>query len=124
MFVNNTSIVHNTTIIPVLQSTSHHSIVQVATTYKAEPQSKYQPPPKASGFHALNFHSDKVEWDSLTEKLLSIDWTENFKDRTEDEKLSFIYNETCKMQLSLFQRRRRQKRSMQAEYSATERPLL
>ena len=97
VFVNNTSIVHNTTIIPVLQSTSHHSIVQIATTYKAEPQSKYQPPPKASGFHALNFHSDKVEWDSLTEKLLSIDWTDNFKDRTEDEKLSFIYNETCKI---------------------------
>ena len=59
VFVNNHSLVHNTSVLPVLQSTSHHSIVQIATTYKAEPAPHQTTRPKPSMFRALNyFHKD------------------------------------------------------------------
>ena len=63
---------------------------------KAEPSADYSPQPKPSSFHVLNFHHDEVQWDTLAEKLQNVEWSTNFKDRSPDEILSFIYNETYK----------------------------
>ena len=36
VFVNNSSLIHNYTNVPVLPSTTHHSIVEISTTYKVK----------------------------------------------------------------------------------------
>ena len=96
VFVNNPALVHSTASIPVLQSTSHHSIVQVSTTYKACPTNEYKPVSKKSGFHSLNFYHNDVQWDKLLEKLSGTDWIENFENKSPDDILSSIYDETYK----------------------------
>ena len=91
VFVNNCSLVHNTSVLPVLQSTSHHSIVQIATTYKAEPAPSGTTRPKPSMFRALNYFHKDTNWENLMGALGNIEWEAEFKDMTSDEKLDFIY---------------------------------
>ena len=100
VFVNNRSLVHSTNILPVLQSTSHHSIVQITTTYKAEPVPSGNPRPKPSMFQALNYFHKDVDWTNLEDLLDKIEWEANFKDKTPDEKLDFIYTKCHEASIS------------------------
>ena len=92
VFVNNRSLVHNTSVLPVLQSTSHHSIVQITTTYKAEPAPHQTTRPKPSMFRALNYFHKDTDWASLMDALGNIDWEANFKDMSSEKKLDFLYS--------------------------------
>ena len=94
VFVNNLALVHNTTAVPVLQSTSHHSIIQISTTYKAHAPFEQTALPKKSGLDALNFFHKDVQWDKLQEKLAAIDWVKNFENKSPDDILTSIYKET------------------------------
>jgi hypothetical protein len=78
VFVNNLALVHNTTAVPVLQSTSHHSIIQISTTYKAHTPFEQTALPKKSGLFASNFFHKDVQWDKLQEKLAAIDLFSKF----------------------------------------------
>ena len=95
VFVNNTSLVHDIAILPVLQSTSHHSIIQISTTYKADPIDDCSRP-KPSMFNALNFFHQDADWDKLEEALQCVDLNESMKDKTPDEMLDVLYSVTYK----------------------------
>ena len=77
VFTNNESLIHGCSAIPVLQSTSHHSIVMVSTNLKVSnlAYDDDQPEPR-SLFNALNFFSDDIEWNKLKSELQQIDWKE------------------------------------------------
>ena len=51
VIVNNRAMVHDTTVIPVLRSTSHHNIIQISTIYKAFPPPSHNSRPKPSMFN-------------------------------------------------------------------------
>jgi hypothetical protein len=92
VFVNNGGIVHDTNVIPVLPSTSHHSIVQISTTYKADPPAKTSSRPKPSMFNALNYFHKDVDWSNLEATLGNVEWEETFREKTPDEMLDSIYS--------------------------------
>lgn len=94
VFVNNRAMVHDTTVIPVLRSTSHHNIIQISTTYKASPPPSHSSRPKPSMFNSLNFFHADADWEKLEETLNNTDWTECFKEKTPDQMLDCIYS-TC-----------------------------
>ena len=93
VFVNNLALVHDSIVLPVLQSTSHHSIVQVSTTYKADPQNENESCPKPSYFNSLNFFHENVDWTNISCALKDIDWEAVFKDKSIDDNLNTIYSE-------------------------------
>ena len=78
VLTNNSSLIHDCVTIPVLQSTSHHSIVMVSTTYKVKFQleDEEQRPP-LTRFSALNFFNKEIDWNKLTAKIEEIDWDTN-----------------------------------------------
>ena len=92
VFVNNGGIVHDINVIPVLQSTSHHSIVQISTTYKADPPANTSTRPKPSMFNALNYFHKDVDWSNLEATLGNVEWEETFRGKTPDEMLDSIYS--------------------------------
>ena len=94
VLTNNTNLIHHCSIIPVLQSTSHHSIAQVTTAYKSSYSFRSENRPKRTSFSALNFFSDDVDWESIENELKSVDWKKEFSDSTPDEMLDFFYH-TC-----------------------------
>ena len=61
VFTNNENLIHDYSVLPVLQSTSHHSIVMVSTSLKVQSlaHDDDQPEPH-SKFNALNFFSDEI----------------------------------------------------------------
>ena len=81
LFTNNSSLIHNCVIVPVLHSTTHHSIVQIETLYKVkcenDTDSNYTP---KTMFNTLNFHSDEIDWNLLTESLNKINWKETLNE--------------------------------------------
>ncbi|XP_066933083.1 uncharacterized protein [Clytia hemisphaerica] len=75
VFTNNEDLIHDYSILPVLQSTSHHSIVMVSTRLKVQSFSSNDDKPEPrSKFNALNFFSDEIDWNKLKEDLNQIDW--------------------------------------------------
>ena len=99
VFVNNPSIVNCCTNIPVLQSTSHHSIVEVSTTYlvkNASFKNQAQQAPKTM-FNTLNFFSEDINWTELNEEFSILDWSNLFKDSSADDMLEVFYNTTYKI---------------------------
>ena len=94
VFVNNQQMVHDKAIIPVAQSTSHHSIVQISTTYKADMTSNKQQRPKPTMFNALNFFHPDADWDKILEELSGIDWSPHLAEKSPDQMLDYIYT-TC-----------------------------
>ena len=93
VFVNNLALVHDTAVIPTLYSTSHHSIVQISTTYKANLQSENEPRPKLTHLNSLNFFHEDIDWTNFSAALNAIDWEEKFKDKSIDKNLDTIYSE-------------------------------
>ena len=92
VFTNNIDLVHHWSTIPVLQSTSHHSAIQVATTYKTFSALEDVPPPPLTGFNSLNFHSEDVDWTAVNKELSEIDWQDSSGDLSPEHMLEFFYN--------------------------------
>ena len=64
-------------IIPVLQSTSHHKIVMVSTCLNVNAISdKDEQPEPRTGFNTLNFYADEIDWAKIKEKVCNIKWKE------------------------------------------------
>ena len=65
VFTNNEYLIHDYSILPVLQSTSNHSIVMVSTSLKVQNFvcDDEKPEPRTK-FNALNFFSEEIDWTS------------------------------------------------------------
>lgn len=94
VFVNNTDLIHDITIYPVLQSTSHHHVVQCTTSYQVKHVQKNNTRPPQTSFNSLNFFHKDVNWKALNDDLNAVDWTTLFKDKDQDEILDIFY-EKC-----------------------------
>ena len=80
VFTNNSSIIHNCSTIPVLQSTSHHSIVMTSTLYKVKVQTADDDErPPLTMFNSLNFFSKEIDWGNLNNALCEVNWEEKLK---------------------------------------------
>ena len=91
VFTNNSSIIHNCSTVPVLQSTSHHSIVMTSTMYKVKTQTVDDDKrPPLTMFNSLNFFSKEIDWESLNKALSEVNWEEKLKNCGPNEKLTIF----------------------------------
>jgi len=95
VFTNNENLIHDYSVLPVLPSTSHHSIVMVSTILKVQSlaHDDDQPEPR-SKFNALNFFSDEVNCNELKNDLNQINWNDRLSSDDPQEILNNI-NQTC-----------------------------
>ena len=93
VFVNNSSLIHDCSTVPVLHSTTHHSIVQISTSYKVkcETTTSEERSPRTL-YNTLNFFSDEINWEVLTEEMSTINWKEILKDSNSDTMLDKFYS--------------------------------
>ena len=99
VFVNNPILVNSCLSIPVLQSTSHHSIVEVSTTYlvkNTDSENQTQQAPKTM-FNTLNFFSEDINWEELNGELEKTNWNDLFNDCNTDNMLEVFYNTTIRL---------------------------
>ena len=96
VFTNNETLIHDYSVIPVLQSTSHHSIVMVSTSLNAQylPYDDDDQPEPRSKFNALNFFADEIEWNELKNDLNQINWINELNSDDPQEILEII-NKIC-----------------------------
>ena len=99
VFTNNASLIHDCIIVPVLQSTTHHSMVQILTSYKVkcdtDTDSDYSP---KTMFNTLNFYSEEINWNLLSEKFNAINWNEMLKENDTNTMLDMFHTkvyDTC-----------------------------
>ena len=95
VFTNNEYLIHDYSILPVLQSTSNHSIVMVSTSLKVQNFvcDDERPGPRTK-FNALNFFSEEIDWTKLKDDLNQIDWNEKLNTDDPQEILENI-NQIC-----------------------------
>ena len=95
VFTNNANLIHDCVPVPVLQSTSHHSIVMVSTTYKVKVllEDEEQRPPLTK-FNALNFFHNDIDWNKLEEHINNIDWHNELATDDPNKILDNIYSLT------------------------------
>ena len=93
VFTNNSSLIHDCVAVPVLQSTSHHSIVMVSTSYKIKLQTEDEDlRPPLTRFNALNFFHNDINWTSLSSSLQNINWNEELDDEDPNKILNQYYS--------------------------------
>ena len=81
VFSNNSSIIHSYETLHPLRSTSDHFVIEVNTPLLCNIAEEEERPPRLSPFDSLNFYSNDIEWDKLSEEL---------KTRFEAENLSLL----------------------------------
>ena len=89
LFCNNDSAIHSYNILQPLRSTSDHFVVEVNTHLLS--QSAHQEedkPERASPFDNLNFHSNDVDWESMSEAISQRVNDENLDNLHPNERLS------------------------------------
>ena len=92
VFTNNTNLIHNTIVTPTLRSISHHSMVTIQTQYKAPIQSDNpKESPRLTPLDYLNFHRNKISWESMNQELGKQDWVNLLTDKSPSEMLDTIY---------------------------------
>ena len=90
VFTNNKDLIFDYNCIDTLQSISHHKVVEVSTKLKFNEKGIHLsnadvPKQHKAPLNMLNFHNDHIDWTSLNEDLLSIDWTVEFKSLDVDQ---------------------------------------
>ena len=77
----------------MLQSTSHHSIVMVSTSYKIKLQTEDEENhPPLTMFNALNFFNGDINWTSLSNNIQDINWKAEFNDDDPNMILNKLYS--------------------------------
>ena len=98
MFTNNASLVHDSIIVPVLQSTTHHSLIRILTSYKVKYVSESHIGPSSKKmFDTLNFHSDKIDWSMLSDRLNTIEWSQILNGLDTTKMLNLFYDRVYKV---------------------------
>ena len=94
LLTNNNDLIITHSILDTLNSISHHSIIEVATTYQPNSPllSKTHNNPKLSQFDSLNFFSDQVNWDNLNNQLMEHNWNQELRGKSPDKVLSDFYS--------------------------------
>ena len=80
VFVNNDLLIHSYQVNDILQSISHHSIIQIASTIGLE-SSKYTKPDDqdlSTSLRKFNFHSEDIDWEKINCDFQSIEWENKF----------------------------------------------
>ena len=92
VMTNNISLIHDYNCVPTLRSISHHSMINLETSYKSPNFSSNEKEhhDKLSPLDQLNFQSKDVNWDSFDAALLSVDWVENLQDKSPNEMLDTL----------------------------------
>ena len=103
VFTNNENLIHDYSVLPVLQTTSHHSIVMVSTSLKVQSlaHDDDQPEPR-SKFNALNFFADEINWNELKNDFSQINWNHKLSSDDPQEILNSInqiYLDKCKKRI-------------------------
>ena len=93
VFINNENIFHDISVNGVLQSISHHKIIEVSTplhTTQAVNGSEHDAP--KTGFLALNFFHSDVQWEKLSDELDCVDWNSLMRDKSASSMLNIMYD--------------------------------
>ena len=101
VLTNNTKLVHNINYNETLQSISHHKIIELTSLYNS-PFSISQKITKKfnSKLDALNFFSDKTEWNNIKQELENVNWVkelDNLSPNQMYEKLISICENICEL---------------------------
>ena len=89
LFCNNDSIIHSYNIVQPLRSTSDHFLVEVNTHILSEiDQEEEDKPERSSPFDCLNFHSNDIDWESMSEAISHLVNDANLDNLHPNERLS------------------------------------
>ena len=70
LFCNNDSIIHSYNILQPLRSTSDHFVVEVSTHILSKvKQEEDEKAERSSPFDCLNFHSNDIDWEGMSEAI-------------------------------------------------------
>lgn len=95
LFVNNPDLVHHYIVIPNLYSTSHHSTIEVGTPYMAKSNSATEDKrDQRSMFNTLNFFSEKINWNIITQELQALNWEQLLENCNTEAILDVLYSTT------------------------------
>ena len=98
VFTNNSYIVHSYSTLKPLLSTSDHYVVEVNTPLVCDNGEEEEKPAYASPFDNLNFFSNDIEWDKISEEITTQTDNQEFTFLAPDEKLARflkILADTC-----------------------------
>ena len=88
VFTNNSYIVHSYSTLKPLLSTSDHYVVEVNTPLVCDNGEEEEKPAYASPFDNLNFFSNDIEWDKISEEITTQTDNQEFTSLAPDEKLA------------------------------------
>ena len=97
VFLNNDLLIHSYEVNDVLQSISHHSIIQLASTIGLKSSKQTEPDKQdlTSSLKKFNFHSEDIDWEKMNKDFQSIDWEDKFfQDDISMNKISDVFLET------------------------------
>ena len=91
IFTNNINLIHNHEVIPTLLSTSHHALIEIATTYKTNIKTAEEKRDKPhSPFDALNFMDDNIDWESINNNLKEYVWSDKLEGLSPEEEFDHL----------------------------------
>ena len=97
VFVNNDLLIHSYQVNDVLQSISHHSIIQIASTIGLDSSKCTTPEYQdlSTSLKKFNFHSEDIDWEKVNCDFQSIEWENKFfQDDKSMNEISDIFLET------------------------------
>ena len=97
VFVNNENIVHSVSVNKVLQSISHHKVIEIATPISLNKKASSPIEVQKTGFFALNFFHSDVKWVELSKELNLVNWKTTLRGKNASEMLEIIYSTTLKL---------------------------
>lgn len=94
VFINNENIMNDININVVLQSISHHKIIEVSTPLHTNQRVNDVSITQKTGFYALNFFHSDVQWENILNDLQCIDWKSVLHNKNASDMLDVFYD-TC-----------------------------
>ena len=97
VFTNNANLLHSyECIIPTLSSVSDHYIVECKTTLGTSPDDfDSEQPIKSSPLDNLNFFSNDINWEHISDLFKEIDWTLILSGLTPEKQLAIVLDKIC-----------------------------
>ena len=93
VFTNYSEQIHSYRCFETLRSVSHHSIVEIATTYQGSGVTDDEEVrQELSFFDRLNFFNEKADWDAIRNELEGYNWTLEFRDLSTEKILDRLYS--------------------------------
>lgn len=97
LFVNDLDLLYHYLVIPNLHSTSHHSTIEVTTTYMVKSNSATENKQDQRSVIHIEFSSRKIEWNTTTQELKALDWEQLLENCNSESILGVLYSITFKI---------------------------